>query len=144
MGNHFHLILHTPQAGLSASMQVLLSRYTRDFNKSHGRDGPLFRSRFESTHVGDERYLAALTRYVHNNPEDLGWNDCAGYPWSSLGAYLGYRAKPNWLHVSSLFSYSNGPSGFRRMIDRVADAEAEEFLDRIRYVPPAAKWPEVG
>ena len=40
MGNHFHLVLETPQANLVAGMQWFLGTYTSRFNR-HGRDSAL-------------------------------------------------------------------------------------------------------
>ena len=45
MPNHYHLLIHTPKAGLSRAMRHLNGIYTQRFNSLHGRDGPLFKGR---------------------------------------------------------------------------------------------------
>jgi hypothetical protein len=45
MDNHYHLLLQTPKEGLSRAMRHLDGIYTQRFNRSHHRDGPLFRGR---------------------------------------------------------------------------------------------------
>jgi len=35
MGNHFHFIVHTPQANLVVGMQWFMNIYTRRFNTRH-------------------------------------------------------------------------------------------------------------
>jgi REP element-mobilizing transposase RayT len=44
MGNHYHLLLRTPKANLSRSMQWLGTTYTRRFNLEHLQSGHLFLS----------------------------------------------------------------------------------------------------
>src|ERR1043166_8203158 len=47
MRNHFHLVVETPRANLSAGMQWLLGSYTQQFNRCH-------RLRSEERRVGKE------------------------------------------------------------------------------------------
>ncbi|MBF0106928.1 MAG: transposase [Deltaproteobacteria bacterium] len=68
MPNHYHLLIHTPVAGLKTAMQFLDAVYTRRFNRIHGRDGPLFRGRYKSVLVDSNEYLTSLVRYIHLNP----------------------------------------------------------------------------
>src|ERR1035437_3264410 len=48
MGNHFHLVLETPNANLVAGMRWFLSTYTARFNRRHKQFGHLFSGRFTS------------------------------------------------------------------------------------------------
>ena len=101
MDNHFHLLVHCPGAGLSDAMQRLGSLYTRHVNDRLGRDGPLFRGRFHSRLIVDERQLVATVRYIHRNALDLpGVRSAKEYRWSSHRTYLGLRSKPAWLCTS--------------------------------------------
>jgi REP element-mobilizing transposase RayT len=105
MGNHFHLLLHCPNAGLSAQMQQLLSSYTRIVNDRLGRDGPLFRGRFHSVPVTADRQLMATTAYIHRNPaEFVPLAAIAAYRWSSFGVYMGRRPAPPWLRQDTISS----------------------------------------
>lgn len=45
MGNHYHLLVRTPEPTLAVGMQAIQSHYARRFNKRHGRTGHLFRAR---------------------------------------------------------------------------------------------------
>ena len=101
--NHFHLLLHTPEAGLSAAIQRLSSRFTQAVNRQRGRDGPLFKGRFRSISVDDDAHLARVSQYIHLNPVEAGLTAAPeDWPWSSAASYLGLVAKPEWLHVSAL------------------------------------------
>ena len=68
MANHFHLVLETPTANLSAFMQSISTAYTVYFNRRHRRHGCLLDGRFKSKLVSGDEYLLALSRYVHLNP----------------------------------------------------------------------------
>ena len=48
MGNHFHLVVETPQGNLSAGMQWFLGTYTSRFNRRHKLFGHLFSGRYKA------------------------------------------------------------------------------------------------
>jgi REP element-mobilizing transposase RayT len=101
--NHYHLLVHTPEAGLSEAMQRLSSRFTQAVNRLRDRDGPLFKGRFRSIAVKDDAHLVQVSRYIHLNPVAAGLTAAAdGWGWSSAVAYLGLADKPEWLHISAL------------------------------------------
>ena len=117
MDNHFHLLWHCPNAGLSDAMQRLGSLYTRHVNDRVGRDGPLFRGRFHSRLITDERHLVTATRYIHRNPLDLpGVHHARDYRWSSHRTYLGMRRKPEWMCTATVLDGWD-PEGFDRFVD---------------------------
>ncbi len=99
MSNHYHLLLQTPKGNLSKFMQRINGLYTRRFNKFVGGDGPIFRGRFKSKLVEEERYLLTLSRYIHRNPIDFV-KSLADYRWSSYPAYLGLNECPVWLNTN--------------------------------------------
>ncbi len=57
MGNHYHLLLHTPNSNLSRAMRHLDGVYTQRFNKCQKSDGPLFRGRYKSILIDADNYL---------------------------------------------------------------------------------------
>lgn len=116
MGNHFHLLLRSPEGSLSDAMHRLGSTYTRRTNDRIGRDGPLFRGRFLSIPVETDDYLLWVTRYIHRNPLDLpGVASPGDHRWSSYRSYLGLRPIPSFLDTGTVLSYFGG------RIDRFAD-----------------------
>ena len=109
MSNHFHLVMETPQANLAAGMKWLLGTYTQRFNRRHGLSGHLFQGRYKAQHI-DARsagYLQAACNYVHLNPVRAGLvregEKLESYGWSSYGAYLHPKRRPEWLRVDRLF-----------------------------------------
>jgi len=72
MSNHFHLLIETPEANLSRSMQWLGVSYSVWFNQRHRRSGHLFQGRFKGCIVEDDHGWQEVARYVHLNPVRLG------------------------------------------------------------------------
>lgn len=110
MDNHFHLFLRTPHADLSAGMHDLNSAYATHFNRTTGRNGPLFQGRFKGILVERERHYWELSRYVHLNPVRAGVvKRPSEYRWSSCRAYFETRLAPAWLAWREVLS-EYGPS----------------------------------
>lgn len=100
MPNHYHLLARTPRANLSRAMRHVNSTYTQRLNLRHGWDGALFRGRFRSQLVEEERYLDHLFAYVHLNPFRARLARRLDEPcWTSLRAYLGVERAPGWLET---------------------------------------------
>jgi len=133
MGNHYHLLVRTPEPNLDLAIHHLAGLYARAFNRRHGRDGPLFRSRYRSMLVESERYLAAVTRYIHRNPVELGVDDLVAYEWSSLGAYVGSRPCPPWLTTTRVLSTVGEPSAYERLVTSAPRSSVEKVYDRQRW-----------
>jgi REP element-mobilizing transposase RayT len=117
MGNHFHLVLETPQPTLVAGMKWFLGTYTQRFNARHGMRGHLFEGRYKSLVVdgSDDMYLRVVCDYVHLNPARAGLLGAQGgledYAWSSFPEYLKPpKKRVPWLHVDRLL----GEMGIRR------------------------------
>ncbi len=51
MGNHYHLMIETPQANLVAGMKWLQNTYTIRFNRGHRLSGHLFQGRYKAVLV---------------------------------------------------------------------------------------------
>ena len=114
MGNHFHLVLETPQPNLSIGMKWLLGTYTQRFNRRHRHWGHLFGGRYKAQLI-DERsrgYLRRACDYVHLNPVRARMVPKAQletYRWSSYPGYLRRKLRPAWLRVDRLLGeYGHG------------------------------------
>lgn len=99
MGNHFHLVVETPEPNLSEGMRVLNGTYTQYVNRAYGRTGHLFQGRFHSILVDRNPYLLEVIRYVVLNPVRAGLaSSPRDWPWSSYRATAGLEAPPEWLN----------------------------------------------
>ena len=94
MGNHFHLVIETPQPTLVAGMKWLLGVYTQRFNARHKKRGHLFAGRYKSLIIdeSDSSYLRRACDYVHLNPLRAHLiskgETLENYHWSSFNNYL--------------------------------------------------------
>jgi len=98
MTNHYHLVVETPRANLSAGMRHVNGLYTQRFNRRHERVGHVFQGRFHAVVVERETHFLELARYVVLNPVRAGIvRRAEDYRWSSLRATLGFGPIPRWL-----------------------------------------------
>lgn len=103
MDNHYHLMIETPDGNLSAGMRHLNGVFTQAINRSHGKDGHLFKGRFMAILVERQSYLAELCRYVVLNPVRAGMVEVPEeYVWSSYLATLGKVNTPGFLTTDSI------------------------------------------
>ena len=136
MSNHYHLLVETEEGNLSGAMQWLNTSYAQWYNRRHRRVGHLLQGRFQGILVDWPRWGLEVSRYLHLNPVRvarlgmgkarrrqarrgtvrpasarrvrerlLGLN---GYRWSSYGAYVGSREKPDWLTCQTLWRQMGG------------------------------------
>jgi REP element-mobilizing transposase RayT len=103
MGNHFHLLVGTPEATLSRGMRQLNGDFAQHFNRRHGRDGHVFQGRFKAILVQRETHLLEVARYLVLNPVRAGMVESpVDWPWSSFRATAAQESAPEWLDTSFL------------------------------------------
>ena len=99
MDNHYHFLLETPHANLSASMRHINGVYTQAFNRRHKSVGHLFQGRFKAIVVDHDSYYLELIRYIHLNPWRAGLTkDLDGYRYSSHRALVDEEWAKKWKH----------------------------------------------
>lgn len=136
MGNHYHLLAHCPDGGLSIGMQRFGSIFTRTSNRRSGRDGPVFRGRFHSVLVESDAQLVQTVRYIHRNVLDISRQaTLTRYRWSSHGCYVGTRRTPSWLRTATVLEHLGGAIDRFRSFVEADDPPAGE-PDRRRLSPP--------
>jgi putative transposase len=122
MTNHYHLLIETPDAGLSQGMQLLNGVYTQWFNRRHDRVGHLLQGRFKAILVEKESQLLELARYVVLNPVRAKMvRSVRDWPWSSYRATAGQTEVPEFLTVDWVLSQCDPDQGhavraYRRFI----------------------------
>ena len=132
MGNHFHLVVETPQGNLVAGMKWFLGTYTGRFNRRHKLFGHLFSGRYKALIVdgSGHGYLKTVCEYVHLNPARAKLlrpeQPLRAYRWSSWPEYLKKpRQRPGWLRVDRLLGEmripKDSPAG-RRELERLVEA----------------------
>ncbi|MCX7883537.1 MAG: transposase, partial [Caloramator sp.] len=140
MDTHAHFIIDANGADISKIMHFINYKYAMYFNKKHKRHGHLFQDRFKSKIVKDDRYLFALTAYVHFNATDIKGYEVApeAYPFSSLGIFLAEKKDEFELiddeFILSMFSLREAAAramyrDFIFKVKSVVDAQKEEFIN---------------
>ena len=104
MGNHYHLLIETPEANLSRGMRLLQGIYTIRHNARHRLRGHLFQGRYKAILVDGEEatYFRTVGDYIHLNPVRAGLlaesEMLADFRWSSFPFHVGPpRKRPPWL-----------------------------------------------
>jgi REP element-mobilizing transposase RayT len=98
MGNHYHLLVTTPEPTLSVGMQWLNSCYAQWFNWRHAHRGHVFFRRFHSVVIDGDSQLAEVARYVLLNPVRAQFCTRAeDWRWSSYRATVGLAPAPAFL-----------------------------------------------
>jgi len=146
MGNHYHLLIRTPQANASAAIQWLNVSYSVWFNRRRGRVGHVFQGRFSSVLIdGEGSWAMSASVYIHLNPvrtkrQGLGkganraesrglvamdreavqrrLKALRAFRWSSYGAYAGYGAVPDWLMINELLERGGGREAYRKYVQQ--------------------------
>ena len=128
MDNHYHLLFQTPKGGLARAMRHLDGIYTQRFNRSHYRDGPLFRGRYKAILIDAEEYFVSVVRYIHQNPVAAGViSDMDRYRWSSHRGYLSKRERPVWLNTHSVLARFGGVREYREFMRSEIEKEVVDF-----------------
>jgi REP-associated tyrosine transposase len=130
MGNHFHLLIETPQPNLALGMRELNSAYACWFNHRHGRRGPLCEQRYGAVLIERESHLLEVARYIVLNPVRAGLCKRAeDWPWSSYRATAGLTRTPSFLHTDWLLEQFDG--------------KRERYCEFVAEGAPAASLPGV-
>jgi REP element-mobilizing transposase RayT len=109
MGNHYHLLLETPEPNLVDGMRWLQGTYTQRFNARYKIRGHLFQGRYKALPVDGGEYFRTAADYVHLNPArahcfDLEHGCLADYKWSSYCGYVQPKRRPGFLRVDRVLA----------------------------------------
>lgn len=90
MNNHAHFLIYTKSIEeLSKFMLKTNTSFARYYNKKISRVGYVFRDRYISEPIMNERYLISCINYIHKNPVKANMvKNCAEYKYSSYNKFL--------------------------------------------------------
>ena len=119
MGNHYHLLLETPEPNLVQGMRRLNGVYTQAFNRRHDRVGHVLQGRYKSILVDKQSYLLELCRYVVLNPVRAGMvTSVEGWHWSSYLPTAGKMPCPPWLAAAAVLGWLGEGAIARKAYER--------------------------
>ena len=105
MGNHYHLMIETPEANLTKGMRHLNGVFTQWSNRRHKRSGHLFQGRYKAILVDRDSYFLELARYIVLNPVRAAMiKHPRLWAWSSYGATVGTSPTPVWVATDGLLA----------------------------------------
>lgn len=152
MGNHYHMLLETPEPNLVVGMKWLQGTYTKRFNVRHQLHGHLLQGRYKALVVEADRgsYFSQVANYIHLNPVRAGLihdaNACVGgYSWSSLPAYVDRNLRPLWLITNRLLGslgLEDNPRGIVHYA-RQMQLTAAQILQNTLPVATQEAWNEL-
>ena len=142
MGNHYHLIVITPEANISEFMGYLNSVFAQFSNRRHKRTGHLFGDRFKPILIDNELYFRVAIGYVLMNPVTAGLVNSPGdWRWSSYRATVGLAPVPSYLSLDWLdaaFEASSREQSQKLFADfLVAPSLGESWLEQPAVGSPA-------
>jgi REP element-mobilizing transposase RayT len=149
MGNHYHLLIETPEGNLVAGMKWLQNTYTRRFNIRHRLWGRLFGDRYKAAPVeGGGYYYETLLDYIHLNPVRAGLvkpgsgQSVLDYQWSSVAGGCGLLPgrRPRWLAAGDAlgaFACADTAKGRRKWVERLDRRALAEARESCGVPPPA-------
>ena len=138
MDNHAHLMIDANGCDISKIMHGINFSYAMYFNKKYAREGHLFKDRFKSKIVYNDRYLRTLSLYMHNNPTDIvEYKDCPEkYIFSSLSIFLGKTPDSfdlvDYAFVMSLFG-TNLKSARKNYYDLLFRFNGEKLEQEVEF-----------
>jgi len=133
MGNHFHLMIRTPEPNIAVGMQGLNQWYAQRFNSRYDRTGHVFEGPYDAELIESDGHLLEVTRYVVCNPVRAG---LCGLPeqwrWSSYRAAIGVTPGFPWLALGELLllfadSTATARERYRAFVEESAARSREDM-----------------
>jgi putative transposase len=118
MGNHFHLLCHTPRANIDECMHLFLRSISIEINRRTGQQNHLWGGRYRWSLIDSQKYYYQVYRYIYQNPIRVGLSEkVQDYPFSTL-----HQDLPFPLHSSLSFSFG-GQEGEYLWLNEKYDTE---------------------
>lgn len=140
MGNHYHLLIKTPQGNLSRIMRHIDGLYTQRYNRLKKTDGSLFRGRYKAIVIDASQYLLQVSRYIHRNPVEKKKplvEALEDYCWSSYATYIGQNQAPRWLNRDTVYGELGSrqqQKAYKNFVDQGIDQDTIRFY-RLKHTP---------
>lgn len=120
MSNHTHMLVKVEDTkDLSKYMQKLCMKYGRYYNNKYNRVGYVFRDRYKSEAIMNEKHMYNCIRYIYNNPVIAGLcSEPKEYPYSN------YKEVPTSEIVDYVFADTDED------IKKISENVVENFLSK--------------
>jgi len=153
MSNHYHLLLETPEANLSAGMRWFQGTYAQRYCKRHALVGHVFQGRYKAPLIDGNKpeYFRVASDYIHLNPARArlfrgSRPTLAQYKWSSYPLFLrSKRQRPSWLQcerVAGSLGFRGDDSASRRRYRAYLEERARDCL-RMKEGEEVEEWEQI-
>jgi putative transposase len=89
MGNHYHMLLLTPESNLDNFMYEFNKRFALKIKNRTGQINRIFGGRYKWCLIQSQHYLINCYKYVYQNPVRAGLvQSCEDYPFSTLRSLI--------------------------------------------------------
>lgn len=106
MGNHFHLLCHTPKANIDECMHEFMRSVSSEINKRLKKHNHLWGGRYKWSLISSQKHYLQVYRYIYQNPIRAKIvSKVEDYPFSTLQKDLPF---PIHSHVSMSFGGIEG------------------------------------
>lgn len=132
MDNHFHLLIYAEKIEeLSQYMKKVNGVYALMYNKTNNRVGPVFRERFKSQPIYDERYLFQCILYIHRNPIKAGITfNLDEYEFASTTQYS-LKKVTKILNKNIIIMEENEKQDFLEVEKEMTEEEVKNIINKI-------------
>lgn len=135
MENHVHMLIHTSKIDdMSKFMHKVNSEYAMYYNYiEKGRVGSVYRDRYKSEPIYDERYFFKCINYIHKNPVKANIvSKCEKYEYSSYNDYINKIGCAGKEMLKKLFNnqnYIEVLNMYNKNVNLFLDIEKENKID---------------
>lgn len=146
MPNHFHFLLKQVTAhGIANFLSKLTNSYTRYFNVSQNRNGPILQGKFKSVLVETNSQLLHVSRYIHLNPYSSSiaktLKELEKYPYSSYPEYLS-QSKSAYFQKTIILDQYKQSEDYHQFVSDQADYQRR--LDQIKHLTLDGPGSKIG
>ncbi len=90
MSNHFHLLISTPEANISAAMNYFMRETSKEINRISGKKNQVYGGRYYRSIIKCDLHFQHVYKYIYRNPISANLTpDCESYRYSTLHGLLG-------------------------------------------------------
>lgn len=123
MGNHYHMIILTPEGNLDEFLYEFNKRLAVKIQKRSGNINQVFGGRYKWCLIQTQTYFMNCYRYVYQNPVRAGLSrDCQSYSFSTLNYVMGKEAF--FIPIHDKYGFKD-EHGLRWLNQKVEDSEKE-------------------
>lgn len=132
MDNHTHILVKsTEQEKLSKLMTKTNTSYAMYYNKEKNRVGYVFRDRYKSQPIYEDKHLISCLVYIHKNPMKAGIvSSVEDYEFSSYHAFFKEQSDINTDSIKEIAGVKNFTEYFEEIHQKTYAEEWAEYKEK--------------